>query len=118
MAITPGTYVQINPANDPLRAKKPGAEEMGLGIVKQAFTTQGEQYYQVVWNPGDQYPKTGIYHENQLTQLSPQDAQKIIQEMSSGTYTPSLPQPGSNYQEPSPPAQALPQTQTPGQYSL
>lgn len=118
MAITPGTYVQINPANDPLRAAKPGAEEKGLGIIKQAFTAEGDQYYVVVWNPGDAFPKTGTYRESQLTQLSPQDVQKIKQEMASGTYSPSLPEPGSNYKEPPPPAQALPQTQTPGQYSL
>lgn len=99
-ALGPGVWVQLNPSKDSPRSKDPSAQEQTIGIVKQAFTTQGEQYYQVVWNPGDANPKTANYHANELTPLDQQTADKIRQEISSGTYQPNLPQKASEYQSP------------------
>lgn len=114
----PGAYVQLNPSNDSPRAALPSAPEKTIGVVKQAITAQGEQYFLVVWNPGDKFPRTGTYHADQLTAVSQQDAQTILQQMASGTYTPNIPKAASNFIEPSPPAQALPQTQQPGLETL
>lgn len=117
--LSPGTYVQLNPSTESTRAGKPSAEEQTIGKITQSFTAQGGKYYQVVWNPGDMNPKVGTYHENELTELTQQQAQQIMQQMANGSYTPNLPQQGSNYQAPGLETPALPPDQQPiGQYSL
>src|SRR5215472_8434474 len=96
----PGVWVQLNPSTDSPRAGKPSPEEETIGKVMQAFTAEGDQYYQVVWNPGDASPKTATYHADQLTPLDQQQADQIRQQMSQGTYQPNLPQQSSEYQAP------------------
>lgn len=115
--LTPGAWVQLNPSTDSPRAALPSIAEQGIGIIRQAFTAAGQKVYLVVWNPGDARPQTGLYKEAELTPLSQQDANNRMNQMASGS-TPSLPTQGSQYQQPPVPAQALPQTQEPGLYSL
>jgi hypothetical protein len=99
--LAPGGWVQLNPSTDSPRAGKPSATEQTIGKVTQVFTQEGEQYYQVVWNPGDANPKTAIYHGDQLTALDQQTANTIRQQLAAGTYQPgNLPQPSSNYKSP------------------
>jgi hypothetical protein len=98
--LAPGAWVQINPSKDSPRAKTPSATEQTIGIIKQTFTAQGEQFYQVVWNPGDANPKTSIYHQDQLTVLDQQQANQIRQQVASGDYQSSMPEPSSEYQSP------------------
>jgi len=95
-----GAWVQLNPSTESPRAMKPSATEQTIGIVKQVFTQQGEQYYQVVWNPGDANPKTAIYHANELTPLDQQTATKIRQQLASGTYQPNTPESSTDYKSP------------------
>lgn len=99
-ALGPGVWVQLNPSKESPRAGKPSAEEQTIGIVKQMFTAEGESYYQVVWNPGDATPKTATYHADELTPLDQQTADKIRQQISSGSYQANLPQQSSEYQSP------------------
>jgi hypothetical protein len=98
--LAPGGWVQLNPSTESPRAGKPSAEEMTIGMVKQQFTAQGKQYYQVIWNPGDANPKSGLYHEDELTPLDQQTANQIRQQMGQGDYQANLPEQGSNYQQP------------------
>lgn len=95
-----GGWVQLNPSTDSPRANKPSATEQTIGTIKGVFTQEGDQYYQVVWNPGDANPKTGIYRAEQLTSLDQQTANGIRQQLAQGNYQANLPQPGSNYQSP------------------
>lgn len=117
--LAPGTWVQLNPSTESPRAGKPSAEEQTIGKITQSFMTQGEKFYQVVWNPGDMNPKTGTYREKELTELTQQQAQSIRQSIAAGNYQASLPQQGSNYQAPELETPALPPNEQPtGQYSL
>lgn len=95
-----GGWVQINPATDSPRAGKPAPQEQTIGTIKGMFTQEGDQYYQVVWNPGDANPKTGIYKAEQLTSLDPQTANGIRQQLAQGNYVPNTPQSSTNYQSP------------------
>jgi hypothetical protein len=107
-ALQVGTYVQYNAANDNPQSSPPSSQEGTVGIIRQAFFQQGEPYYQVVWNPGDAFPKSAIYHEDQLCSVTQQQAQSIMQQIAAGVYTPSAQTPGSGYQQPTIPNQALP----------
>jgi hypothetical protein len=102
-----GQWVSYNPSFDSPRAAAPSGEEQGIGLVRQSMNAQDGTYYQVVWNPGDNNPKSAWYHANQLTPLSQQDAQNIAQQMANG-QTPSLPTQSSQYQQPTVPTAALP----------
>jgi len=99
-ALTTGGWVQLNPSTDSPRAGKPSAQEQTIGKVMQVFTQEGEQYYQVVWNPGDANPKSAIYRQDQLTPIDEQQATQIRQQMAQGNYQANLPQQSSNYQAP------------------
>ena len=99
-ALVTGGWVQLNPSTESTRAKNPSAEEQTIGKIMQVFTSQGEQYYQVIWNPGDANPKSAIYHGNELTALDQQQANQIRQQMAQGDYQANLPEQGSNYQSP------------------
>jgi hypothetical protein len=96
----PGVWVQLNSTTESPRAGKPSAEEQTIGKVMQAFSSEGDQYYQVIWNPGDMNPKTGLYKANELTSLDQQTADQIRQQIAAGTYQPNIQKQGSNYQEP------------------
>ena len=107
---TVGSWVQYNvTAQSPLSGL-PTAAENTIGIVRQVFCTQGKQMIQVVWNPGAMLPETGLYTEDQLCQITSQQAANIQAQMNAGTYDPTKPQgtPGSNYQQPAIPNNALP----------
>lgn len=102
-----GQWVSYNPSFDSPLAKAASGAEQGIGIVRQSMNAQDGQYYQVVWNPGDNNPRSAWYHANQLTCLTQAEAQSIAQEMANG-QTPSLPTQSSQYQQPTVPTQALP----------
>lgn len=106
--MAPGTYVQYTAATDSPLSQAPSVDENTIGIVRQAFTQGDGPYYQVVWNPGDTTPKSGLYHQSQLTQLNQQQATQILNQLAAGTFTPQTQTPGSQYQQPAIPAQALP----------
>ena len=103
-----GGYVQYNPTVDSPLSPGPTGAEKTIGIVRQLFSAQGEQYAQVVWNPGSAKPETGLYHAKQLCPISQKQAVDITNQMNAGTYEPSLGTPSSNYEQPSVPALALP----------
>lgn len=107
-ALSVGSYVQYNAANDNPNSAPPSSQEGTVGLIRQAFFQQGEPYYQVVWNPGDARPKTAIYHEDQLCSITSKQAQDIMQQIAAGVYTPSAQTPGSGYQQPTIPTSALP----------
>lgn len=107
-SLTPGTYVQLNPTSDSPRAQPPSAIEQTIGVVRQSFFQQGEPYYQVVWNPGDARPKIGMYHESELTVLTQQQSQDILNQLAAGTYTPNTAPQGSTYQPAALPTSAIP----------
>lgn len=109
MALPVGQWVQYNVAVQDPRAPLPDISEQTIGIVRNAFMGQGQQYYQVVWNPGEATPKSALYTEDQLCPLDQQTAQQITSQLASGTFTPSMTgTPGSQYQQPSIPTIALP----------
>lgn len=86
-----GSWVQMNLApyqNPKLRPPYPTVEERTLGQVKSAYTAQGRQFYQIIWNPGGMRPETGMYSLDQLIPLTDQQAQQIRSEMATGAYTP------------------------------
>lgn len=103
-----GGYVQYDPTSDSPLANPPSAAEQTIGIVRQLFSAQGEQYAQVVWNPGSATPKTALYHAKQLTPISQQQAVDLTNQMNEGTYQPDLGAQSSNYEQPTVPALALP----------
>lgn len=68
--LPPGQWVQlthttINPAP--------------IGIIRQAYHSGGGPYYQVVWYPGSQFPKSAMYQSNEISTLTPDQAAKAIQ---------------------------------------
>ena len=103
-----GSYVQYNVTTQSPLAQGPSPAEQTSGIVRQFFTAQGKQYAQVVWNPGSQFPDTGLYTADQLCAITQQQAADITCQMNAGTYTPDLGTPSSNYQQPTVPTLALP----------
>jgi hypothetical protein len=86
----------------------PDAAEQTIGIVRQFFTAQGDQYAQVVWNPGSSTPETGLYKVDQLCGITQQQAVDLTNQMNAGTYSPPSGTPSSNYTQPAVPALALP----------
>jgi hypothetical protein len=107
-SLATGSYVQYNAATQSPLAPGPSAAEQTLGIIRQFFTAQGQQYAQVVWNPGSQFPNTGLYTTDQLCGITQQQAADITNQMNAGTYQPSTTTPGSDYQQPAIPTLALP----------
>ena len=103
-----GGWVQYNATVQNPQSPGPSAAEQTIGLVRQIFTAQGKQFYQVVWNPGSMFPETGLYSSNELTPLSQQSAQQILSEMNAETYSPANPNTGSNYKQPNIPQAALP----------
>lgn len=103
-----GSYVQYNATTQSPLAPGPSAAEQTIGIIRQFFTAQGTQYAQVVWNPGSQFPDTGLYTTDQLCAITQQQAADITNQMNAGTYQPNAGTPGSNYQQPTVPTLALP----------
>ena len=99
--LAPGTWVQINQTSQSPLAPGPSNDEQGIGKVLQSFTQEDGPYYQVVWNPGSMQPKTALYHCDDLTPITQDQATQIICQMNAGTYTPaSQGNLGSNYQPP------------------
>jgi hypothetical protein len=106
--LTPGSFVQYNVDVQSTQAPLPSPEEQTIGIVRQAFTGQGGQFYQVVWNPGSQRPKTAMYNADQLCPLTQQAANDIIDQLAAGTYQPVKGTPGLNFPTKNIPIQAAP----------
>jgi hypothetical protein len=117
--LPPGQWVQYNAATQDPRAAAPSGDEKTVGIIKQAFTRSDGPYYQVLWNPGGMTPKSALYHGDQLCAISQQQATEIVNNMNATGQFPSQDKPGSAFQEPNVPIQAVPpsQQQT-GQYTL
>ena len=103
-----GTYVQYNETTQSPLSPAPTAAEQTIGIVRQLFTAQGQQFAQVVWNPGGANPETGLYTCDQLCPISQKQAVDLVNQMNEGTYQPPSGALGSNYQQPTVPALALP----------
>jgi len=104
-----GQWVQYNVGPQDPRAPLPSLAEQTIGIIRSSYTSQGKPYYNVVWNPGEAYPKSALYTEEQLCALDPQAANEIKNQLAAGTYTPSLSgSPGSQYVQPDIPTLALP----------
>ena len=103
-----GGYVQYNQTTQNPLAPAPTAAEETIGIVRQLFMAQGQQYAQVVWNPGSATPETGLYHADQLCPISQQQAVDLTNQMNAGTYEPPTGSLGSNFTQPSVPTLALP----------
>jgi hypothetical protein len=103
-----GSWVQYDVTTQSPLAGMPSAAEQTIGLVRQLFTAQGKQYAQVVWNPGSQFPETGLYTSDQLCAISQQQAVDLTNQMNCGTYEPPAGTPSSNYTQPSVPALALP----------
>lgn len=82
----PGQWVQYNVTTQAPGAPLPSIAERTIGIVRSAYTAPGGPYYQVVWNPGDSKPKTGLYTANQLNALTQKQANSILAQLSAGTY--------------------------------
>lgn len=83
-----GSWVQFNPMAQNVLAPTPTPSELTVGLVRQLFTAEGKQFYQVVWNPGSAFPETGLYTIDQLCTLSDQAVNGIMNQLNSGTYTP------------------------------
>lgn len=83
-----GSWVQVNPSAQNLLAPKPTPSELTIGLVRQLFSAEGQQYYQVVWNPGSAFPETGLYTVDQLCTLTDQAVNQIMCQLNEGTYTP------------------------------
>lgn len=116
--MAPGSFVQYNAAQDSPLSQGPSVAEQTIGIVRQSFTQGDGTYYQVVWNPGELTPRSGLYHENQLCQLTQQQANQMLNQLAAGTFTPESQKPGSQYQQPAVPTLALPpQVQGTGTYT-
>ena len=106
--MTTGGYVQYNVTTQSPLSAMPTAAEQTIGIVRQLFMAQGTQYAQVVWNPGSNFPETGLYTCDQLCPITQQQAVDLTNQMNAGTYEPPGGTPSSNYQQPTVPALALP----------
>ena len=106
---TTGSWVQYNVTTQSPLAGMPTPTEQTIGLVRQVFSAQGSQYAQVVWNPGSQYPQTGLYTADELCPMTQQQASDAVNQMNAGTYQPPTGTPSSNYQQPTVPALALPQ---------
>lgn len=106
--LTTGSYVQYNVTTQSPLSPAPSAAEQTIGLVRQLFTAQGKQFAQVVWNPGSQFPETGLYTSDQLCAITQQQAVDLTNQMNAGTYAPPSGTPSSNYTQPSVPALALP----------
>ena len=118
-ALPIGQWVQYNSTVDNPRTSTVSPQEKTIGIIRNSFTQGDGQYYQVVWNPGEQLPRSALYHASELTPLSQQSAMQIIGQMNAGTYQPPDQVAGSNYQQPNVPIQAAPPAnQQPGLYTL
>jgi hypothetical protein len=85
-----GSWVQLN--MQPYETKPgppyPSVEERTIGIIRSAYVAQGQQFYQIVWNPRGNRPETGMYTADQVIPLNSQQVQTITQEMQTGAYTP------------------------------
>jgi hypothetical protein len=66
----------------------PSVEERTVGVVRSGYVAQGQQFYQVVWNPRGNRPETGMYTIDQLVPLTAQQIQTINAEMNTGAYAP------------------------------
>jgi hypothetical protein len=83
----PGQYVQYNPqVVGGIVNTNPTVQEKTLGIVRHAYTAQGKEWYQVVWNPGSNNPRTGLYHTDQLIPLTQDQAVQIMNQLAAGTF--------------------------------
>lgn len=103
-----GTWVQYNVSTQSPLAALPTAAEQTIGIIRQAYTAQGKQFFQVVWNPGSMFPEVGLYSTDELCALTAQQAQQITSQMNSGTYQGLTATPSASYQQPDVPTLALP----------
>jgi len=105
-----GSWVQYNVTDQSPLSALPTAAENTIGIVRQVFSAQGQQFMQVVWNPGSSTPESALYTADQLCPITSQQAANIQASMNAGTYDPTQPQgvPGSNYQQPAVPSMGLP----------
>jgi hypothetical protein len=103
-----GSWVQLDASTQSPLAPGPDLAEQTIGIVRQAFTAEGQRYFQVVWNPGSMFPESGLYTVDQLCSISQQDAANITNQMNAGTWSPNAGTPGSNYQQPTVPTLGLP----------
>lgn len=101
--LPPGQWVQYNIAVQSPRAATPSAQERTVGVIRQAYNAFDGPYYQVVWNPGSAKPETGMYHVNELTAVTPQQAQQILQQPPEQAGTP-----GTQYPQRNIPVQAAP----------
>lgn len=84
-----GSWVQLNMQpyqNQPANTPHPTAMEQTIGIIRSAYVAQGQQFYQIVWNPRGIHPETGMYTVDQLTPITNQQAQDYQSEVMSGTY--------------------------------
>src|SRR5262249_58549881 len=60
--LPPGQQVKYNATTQDPRATGPSTDEQGIGVIRQSFTKADGPYYQVVWNPGSNRPKSALYH--------------------------------------------------------
>jgi hypothetical protein len=81
----PGQWVQLAPVPSTWKHPLPTAQEQTIGRVRQAFTQQGETFYQIVWLPGTQHPETGLYRADQLTCITDQQATNVANQLASGS---------------------------------
>jgi len=116
--LPPGQQVKYNATTQDPRATGPSTDEQGIGVIRQSFTKADGPYYQVVWNPGSNRPKSALYHQDQLTPLDQQQAQELMGNLAQGQLA-DVGQPGSNFQQPNVPVQAAPPNQQqPGMETL
>jgi len=117
--LPPGQWVQYNVTTQNPRVPSPAPDEKTVGIIKQSFTRSDGPYYQVLWNPGGMKPKSALYHQDQLTAITQQQASDLVNEMNATGQFPQQGTPGENYRGPNIPIQAAPPTAQPtGEYTL
>ena len=109
----PGQWVQYNATTQDPRAAGPSPDEQTVGVIKQSFTRGDGPYYQVVWNPGSMTPKSALYHQDQLSAISQQQATQMVNTMNATGQFPTQGTPGSNFQQPNVPSQAAPPANQP-----
>lgn len=83
----PGQWVQLNAVPQTWDHPLPTAQEQTIGQIRQAFTQQGETFYQVVWLPGTAHPQTGLYRADQITCINDQQRTSIANQLASGGLT-------------------------------